>query len=340
MERERELERHGIHTLIIPSIFPTGDTRCFIAEGEDGWTLIDVGVSTAQARELWEYSLRKIGITFRQIRNIYLTHNHPDHCGIAGWIQQRSDAQVFMPRKDLPPLAKYKLHEKLQIEQIRTDMAPYGIPDDLIVRLVKDIMMIRSFFEPYAEVTPVDEGDTFPFGDDLYTMYNVPGHSDGHGVFLGQNHKLLFSGDAFLADRVSQISDWPYSTIEDPLTTNLQALRRIMVLDPIQVLPAHGPVFEDAVDRLAEIEKLHMRRLIKVLKMLNREMTLPELCQAIKVKARVLQEFRVSWADTRAYLEWLWRQGLIAKNTEEIIHYSLNPTDGETLDSLSPSQAR
>lgn len=329
MNVETDLKRCGIYTLIIPSIFPTGDTRCFAAEGEDGWSLIDVGVSTLQARELWESFLREIGISFHQIQNIYLTHNHPDHCGIAGWLQQQSDARVFLPRKDLPPLDKYRLPENEQIGQIRADMAPYGIPDDLIVRLVQDIILIHSFYRPYADVTPLDEGDTFRFGDDTYRVFYIPGHSDGHAVFLGENHKRLFSGDAFLADRVSQISDWPYSALEDPLTINLQALKQITALNPMQILPAHGPVFEGAGERLSEIEKLHMRRMLKVLNLVAREMTLPELCQTIKVKARVLQEFRVSWADTRAYLECLWRQGLITKSTEGIIHYQAKRTDGE-----------
>ena len=103
-----------------------------------------------------------------------------------------------------------------------------------------------------------------------------------------------------------------------------------MVRNPAQVLPAHGPIFEGATERLAEIEKLHRRRMTKVLKALTGEMTLPELCQAIDVKARVLQEFRVSWADTRAYLECLWRQGLIAKSTEGVISYRTNQADGDS----------
>lgn len=321
MTAEADLKRYGIHTLIIPSIFPTGDTRCFAAEGEDGWTLIDVGVSTPEARELWQQGLREIGISFRQIRRIYVTHNHPDHCGIAGWLQQQSDAPVFMPRNDFLPLAKYALPEAEQIEQIRQDMAPYGIADEMIVRLVKDVRVIGAFHEPHGEMTPLDEGESFRFGDDIYTVYPAPGHSDGHAVFLGQAHKRLFSGDAFLADRVSQMSDWPYSALEDPYSSNLQALRKIVAQGPTQILPAHGELFGNAAERLAAIEAQHARRMNKVLSILTREMTLPELCQAINVKARVLQEFRVSWADTRAYLECLWRRGLIGKRIDDVIWY-------------------
>ncbi len=328
MNTDKNLKEFGIYTVIIPSIFPTGDTRCFAAEGDEGWTLIDVGVNTPQAREIWPSFLKEIGISFHQIRRIYLTHNHPDHCGIAGWLQQQSDAQVFLPRKDLPPLEKYKLPEKEQIEQLRSDMSPYGITDNMIVGLVKDILLIHAFFNPYADITPFDEGYTFSFGDDVYTAYDVPGHSDGHVMFLGKNHKRLFSGDAFLADHVSQISDWPYSNLENPLAANLQALRRITGLEPYQVLPAHGPLFEEAANRLLEIEKLHMRRLNKVLKTLAGKMSLPELCQNINVKARVLQEFRVSWADTRAYLEYLRRRGLIEKTMEGIILYQNSEIEG------------
>jgi glyoxylase-like metal-dependent hydrolase (beta-lactamase superfamily II) len=173
----------------------------------------------------------------------------------------------------------------------------------------------------------MDEGHTFRFGEDIYTIYNVPGHSDGHVMFYGEIHKLLFSGDAFLADRVSQISDWPYSALDDPLMINLQALRRITALGPRRVLPAHGPAFDRAAERLPEIEMLHMRRMSKVLKTLSSEMTLPELCRKINVKARVLQEYRVSWADTRAYLEYLRRQGAVQKNSDGIIRYQASQTE-------------
>jgi len=330
MNTDKDLRNLGIYSLVVPSIFPTGDTRCFAAEGEDGWTLLDVGVSTPQAREIWRSFLKELGISFHQIRRIYLTHNHPDHCGIAGWLQQQSGAQVFLPRKDMPPLEKYKLPEKEQVEQLRIDMAPYGIADEMIVGIVKDIVLINAFFQPYADVTPLDEGDSFRFGDDIYTVYGVPGHSDGHVLFLGQNHKCLFSGDAFLADHVSQISDWPYSTLADPLSENLLALKRMTELNPSRILPAHGPLFEEPAPRLVEIERLHLRRLNKVLNTLTGKMSLPELCQAINVKARVLQEFRVSWADTRAYLEYLWRRGLIEKTISGTVLYGNSATGQES----------
>lgn len=318
---EPDLREDGINQLVIPFVYPTGDSNCFLARGETGWSIIETGVSSQPAKEKWEGSLRTLGISFQQIKKIYVTHIHPDHAGLAGWLQQQSGAEVFVPRADLAVFALYGLPEPDQVEKLRRDMMPYGIDDETIQSLAKDLTEIKRLFEPYPEATPMDPGDTFRFGDDIYEAYAVPGHSDGHLVFLGQEHKRLFSGDALLADHVTQISDWPYSDIEDPLTENLQALRRIVGLKPGLVLPGHGDWFQGAEERLAAIENLQNRRTAKVMEKLTRAMTLSEVCREIGVKARVLQEFRVSWADTRAYLECLWRQGLIDKTTDEYIRY-------------------
>jgi len=322
-----ELKECGIHSIIIPSVFPTGDTCCYLAESEDGWSVIEAGVHTPPAREQWAASLKEIGISLGQIKKIYITHIHPDHAGIAGWLQQKSDAEILVPRGDLAPWAKYNLSEADHLEQLRRDMLPHGISDEVVQQLVKDITQINHLFEPYPEVIPMDPGETFRFGDDSYQVLAIPGHSDGHVMFLGEQHKRLFSGDSFLASHVSQISDWPYSWLEDPLSVNLEMLRQIVEMNPELVLPAHGPGFRGATERLTAVEAQHRRRMNKVLDKLQGEMTLIEVCQAINVKARVLQEFRVSWADTRAYLECLWRQGLIDKDIDEMIRYRRKAAD-------------
>lgn len=318
---EPDLKAQGIHALTIPSIFPTGDTSCFLAEGDTGWTIIEAGVHTPQAREKWMAALKELGISFKQIDKILVTHIHPDHAGIAGWLQQQSDAQVLVPRFDLPAWSKYTLPEADHYEHLYNEMAPQGISNETIWEMVRDLAQINRFNEPYPEVTAIEEGNIFSFGDETYRVFPAPGHSDGHLMFLGEKHQWLFSGDAFLAEHVSQISDWPYSALEDPLTENLKALNRIVKLEPAVILPTHGSCFTGAGQRLEQIEDQHGRRLNKVLEKLTGEMTLIEVCQAINVKARVLQEFRVSWADTRAYLECLWRRGLIDKDLGEIIRY-------------------
>ena len=47
------------------------------------------------------------------------------------------------------------------------------------MRLAKDMILLQSFLSHTLRLRMLDEGDTFRFGDDVYKVYNVPGHSDG-----------------------------------------------------------------------------------------------------------------------------------------------------------------
>ncbi|MDD3893774.1 MAG: MBL fold metallo-hydrolase [Syntrophomonadaceae bacterium] len=314
-------EKAGLYTIMVPSIFPTGDTRCYLGEGDDGWTIVDCGVRTDQAQEIWTAGLRRIGIGFKDIKHIFLTHNHPDHYGLAGWLQHQSGAIVHMSSADINTQRKYSLPQQEQLDVLLQDMKPYGIPVDLITSFVKDIEIIKQFSLPLAEVLALESDQLFRMGDDQYEFILVPGHSDGHVMYVGLNQKRVLSGDSMLFDRVSQISDWPYSVLDNPLEVQLNALRELAKKDPGVVLTAHGPIFEGIPSRIVEIENLFQRRLNKVLNLLQRDFTLPELCQTINVRARVLQEMRVSWADTRAYLEYMWRQNKISKHQDRYIKY-------------------
>ncbi|MFD2880385.1 MBL fold metallo-hydrolase [Paenibacillus rhizoplanae] len=43
--------------------------------------------------------LEALSLTWRQVRDIVVTHHHPDHYGLAGWMQSRSGARVWMTER-------------------------------------------------------------------------------------------------------------------------------------------------------------------------------------------------------------------------------------------------
>lgn len=315
------VESGGLYRLVIPSGFPTGDTLCYLGESSDGWAVIDAGTLTDHAREIWSAALRQLGISFRHIRRIHVTHNHPDHLGLAGWLQQESDAEVYLSAADQRSLAIYALPFEEQFERVGRVMIAHGIAESMACALIEDIQGIMKWYLPLPEFTTMPEEDLFELGDDLYRTLPAPGHSDGHVLFLGDKHGRLFSGDGFLQDRVSQVSDWPYTFLENPLQVHLDALKNLADLPISKIYPGHGPAFTEVCDRLSAVEQHHNRRLNKVRRTLTETMDLAQLCTAINVVARVPQEFRVSWADTRAYLEYLSWTGEVDKRIAETVRY-------------------
>jgi beta-lactamase superfamily II metal-dependent hydrolase len=86
----------GITQVKVPLPFPLRWVNGYLIRGANGYTVIDPGLHTAEAEACWEEALRERGLDYEAIERIVLTHHHPDHYGLAGWMQQKSGAPVLM----------------------------------------------------------------------------------------------------------------------------------------------------------------------------------------------------------------------------------------------------
>ena len=95
---------------------------------------------------------------------------------------------------------------------------------------------------------PLTDGEAVPAGDSALIAIHTPGHSPDHLCFWEQESRLLFCGD--LA--------WQGSTVVIPssyggdIGSYLASLERVIALDPVQMLPAHGPVIDHPIKLLRE----------------------------------------------------------------------------------------
>src|SRR5690242_10362131 len=80
----------------VPLPFPLRWVNSYLVRGSEGYTVIDPGLHTPEAEELWLAVLQERGIAFEHVEQIVLTHHHPDHYGMAGWFQERTGAPVLL----------------------------------------------------------------------------------------------------------------------------------------------------------------------------------------------------------------------------------------------------
>lgn len=100
LHKEIETVGDGIYRVPIPVPFPMKYVYCYVCREADGWSLIDVGFRWPEAMRAWEAAFRQLGIKPRHIRAIYITHFHPDHFGLAGWMQQQTEAPIWISEPD------------------------------------------------------------------------------------------------------------------------------------------------------------------------------------------------------------------------------------------------
>jgi hypothetical protein len=81
----------GIHWLRMPLPFALNHINLWLLEDDAGWTIVDTGFALDAVKECWQAILDRLAATKRggRITRIIVTHFHPDHLGLAAWLQER-----------------------------------------------------------------------------------------------------------------------------------------------------------------------------------------------------------------------------------------------------------
>lgn len=75
--------------------------RIYVITGKDGLTVIDSSLSPKTAEKL-EPQLKTMGLELKDIKNILITHAHPDHIGGLAELQRVTNARTAIHRRDAP----------------------------------------------------------------------------------------------------------------------------------------------------------------------------------------------------------------------------------------------
>jgi len=236
----------------------------YLIEGSKGYLLVDSGWNTDESFAALHNTLIKNGISFQDIKQILVTHVHPDHYGMAGRIKALSGASLVMHHieKDfIEP--RYVSMEPLLLQTDRMLVAN-GVPEDEMVRLRDATVGLENYVVPTLPDKTLHDGEIITTGKFTFRVIWTPGHSSGHICLYEPDKKVLLSGDHILPKITPNISVHPQS-IENPLGRYLKSLREMRKLDAALTLPGHDEPFTNLQKRIDEIIHHHDVR--------NREIT-------------------------------------------------------------------
>lgn len=304
------LEELGITLVRLNLPFRLNHVNCFMAEGEDGWTIIDAGLNNKETRECWQqYTDGK------EISNLFVTHYHPDHFGYIGGLQKATGAHVSMSEIDYNAGLKAWSDDFFLL--IEENYKKAGIPIEMAQEMVENTSEFKRVVNPLPEINHYfKQGEVVPFGRFDYEVLFAPGHSDGMVSFYNKEKSVLLAADHILPRITPNISYWFHGD-ENPLASYLSSLKQMKELDIDFVIPSHGKPFHGANKRIDELISHHEERLEETLAAIKEDTTVHEACERLFRRELTVHEIRFAIGETLAHLEYLRHTGQCSRELRE-----------------------
>ncbi len=262
----------GVLWLRMPLPFSLNHINLWAIRDGGGWAIVDTGMQTPETLTAWR-TLLVGALEGLPVTRVIVTHMHPDHVGMAGWLTRHFDVELWMTR--------------LEYLTCRVLMADTGREaPDAAIRFYRaagwDDVALETYrirfggFGKGIHALPeshrrLADGQTLRIGEHDWQVVVGNGHSPEHACLVCPALNLMISGDQVLPRISSNVSVFPTEPHADPLGdwTNSLTKLRATVSDEVLVLPSHNEPFRGLHARLSALERGHQVALDRLLERLD-----------------------------------------------------------------------
>src|SRR5262249_1289154 len=232
--------------------------HCYAVEDPDGWTIFDTGLGTPGTAARWRDAYAELGEP--RVRRVVATHYHPDHNGNSAALMEITGADQFVQGRRDHELAFPACLDPDTGTRLEQHVLGMGRPPDEASWSAAD-----EGDTPYHPADPdvlLDEGDVLELQGEAFHVHHLPGHAEGHVVFVGERTGRMFGGDTILNEITPNVGLWGEGESNDPLHDFARSLMRIRdEFQPHLIYPGHRTLIEDAPTRVNEPLASHEERL-------------------------------------------------------------------------------
>jgi glyoxylase-like metal-dependent hydrolase (beta-lactamase superfamily II) len=311
----------GILWARVPLPFRLDHINVYLIDDGDGWAILDTGIGNDATRALWQ-ALAAGPLAGRRLTRLIVTHHHPDHIGLAGWLCERYEVPLLTSE------TSYLFCQNVSLRPGALDAKPYR---DFYLRHGLDEASTNrvathghGYLKMVSGLPPTFErlvaGDTLTIGGRSFDVLTGNGHSPEQVMLYCPADNLFLAADQVLAKITPNISVWAVNPTGDPLGLYMRSLAELKARLPADalVLPGHQLPFYGLHTRVDELIAHHEKRCALI----------AEACRAAPRSAaelvpvlftRQLDPHQMSFAfsETLAHVNFMLRRG------------ELTPAEGE-----------
>jgi glyoxylase-like metal-dependent hydrolase (beta-lactamase superfamily II) len=312
----------GVLWLRLPLPYRLDHINVHLIEDGDGWAVLDTGIGDARSQEIWEAVLAG-PLRGRRLTRLIVTHFHPDHVGLAGWLARRHDLALWMPRPEyLFSLALQYAPADLGTESWRPFYRRHGLDEVVTERVLgRGHHYLRSTTGVPSTYLRIKQGDILDIGGRAFQVLTGGGHALEQAMLYCPEDKLFFAADQVIAKISPNVSVTAMEPEANALGIYLRSLANLRRTVPagVLVLSGHGLPFEGLHLRIDELIAHHAARCALI----------AEACREVPLAAadlvplvfssRVLDEHQTGFAfgEILAHVNHMLAQGELVMEEDE-----------------------
>jgi glyoxylase-like metal-dependent hydrolase (beta-lactamase superfamily II) len=326
----------GVYWVRFPMPMSLDHINLWLLEDGEGWTVVDTCLNLPEAKTLWE-SLFEGFMGGKPVTRVICTHMHPDHVGLAGWICERFDCDLWMSRSEYlmcrslvadtgrpaPQVAIDFYHragyDEEQLEQYKARFGFFG----------KAVAPLPDRYRRLVDL------ETLNIGGRYWQVMEGSGHSPEHVCLYCPALKLFISGDQVLPRITPNVSVFPTEPEGDPLKYWLRSGARLRERLPedLLVLPSHEAPFMGLHVRLTQILEAHKEDLSALFNLLSEPKRAVDCFPALFKRKIGKGSLGLATGETLAHLNCLLGRRRIRRHSDDDgVYWYVQDPDAVDLD--------
>lgn len=309
----------GVLWMRLPLPMALDHVNIYALDDGDTWTVIDTGFDSTRGRAIWGRLLAG-PLAGKPVGRVVVTHHHPDHIGLAGWLQAKG-AELLTTRTAWLYARMLCLDEQATPlpEQVAFWRAAGMAPDILAQRTAERPFNFSDVVAPLPlGFTRLQEGDEIAMGGRRWTIRMGNGHAPEHATFWSQDDRLVLGGDQLLPSISANIGVYPTEPAADPLGEWLDSCAAFQPLarEDHLVLPGHKLPFTGLPLRLHQMMENHHGALGRLREHLSTPRTAAACFLPLFKREIAGAAYGLALVEAVAHLNHLLHQGQVSRSMD------------------------
>ncbi|WP_424140615.1 MBL fold metallo-hydrolase [Roseomonas chloroacetimidivorans] len=306
----------GLHWARMPLPFPPWHVNLWLIEDGQGWLAVDAGVNSATTLAAWEDIFERV-LGGRPITRVLLTHFHPDHAGLGGWLCERWDAPLLMARAEFLQARVLLLDgdERLREQHLNTARNA-GAPAEFLQYLSARGGFYQADVVPLPRAyRPIHAGQIIQAGSRNWQVRVGEGHAPAMTLLHCPALGILIAADQVLPRISPFIGVQGSEPEEDPLRNFLASLEDLKeIKEGTLCLPSHGEPFGGLHARIAALTAHHAERLSSLLQACAKPITAFDAARLMFPHVTAVSQMGFMIGEALAHLHYLRSDGLVMRD--------------------------